>query len=418
MNFQKIPAKVNLLIENIGLILITLFPAIMLALHNSATTIYFLLALLSSIYLLLNFKKISLLIKEIPKWLFLVFFIYPLSFITQFLVTHTIYNKGIDIPLLILFAPIILIFLTQLPKEKMTWPFYASILGVFWCLLISKFVDKRLTIYYLWPTVFADLFVILFIFSIGVFFINLNRYVRLLSILAFFAAFFIILYSETRSAWLAFIFICSYVFYKMFKHDLKSYLSLAGIFIFFFGLFHFNKDIHQRINQGIYELTAPLSEVQDTSLGIRKQYQIASFKIIKDSYLVGIGHNEFKKKIEALQKQKIVSASLTFGHPHNQYLYSFIELGIIGFLGLLSILFAPMLFFLKHRNDSHQNIKIFANIGILITGSYMIFGMSEVLMTYNKQRIAIYILAIFIPMAFILNQKYLHPKLTFNKKKL
>jgi O-antigen ligase len=420
MNSQKISAKFNVLAENFGLILITLFPATMLPLHNGATTIYFLLALISSVYLLLNFKKISLSIKKIPKWLLLAFSVYPLAFILQFLVTHTLFHNGIDVPLLILFAPIILIFLTHLPKEKMSWPFYASILGVFGCLLIATFDGKygdRLTIYHMWPTVFADLVVILSTFSIGAYFLNLNRYTRGLSLLALFAACYMIFFSETRSAWLACIFISGYVFYKMFKHHLTNYLALAAIVMCFVGLFHFNENVNQRINQAIYELTTPISEVKDTSLGIRKQYQKASFMIIKESYLVGIGHDEFKKKIEALQTQKIVTASLTFGHPHNQYLYSFVELGITGFLGLLGMLFAPMLFFLKHHNDLNQNIKILANIGVLIVGCYMIFGMSEVLMTFNKQRAAIYILAIFLPMASILNQKYLHPKLTFNKKK-
>jgi O-antigen ligase len=418
INFQKISAKFNVLAENFGVILITLFPATMLPLHNSATTIYFLLALISSVYLLLNFKKISLSIKRIPKWLLLAFFAYPLAFILQFLVTHTLFHNGIDVPLLILFAPIILIFLTHLPKEKMSWPFYASILGVLGCLLIANFNGDRLTIYYMWPTIFGCFVIILSTFSIGAYFLNFNRCTRGLSLLALFAAFYMIFFSETRSAWLACIFISGYVFYKMFKHHLTNYLALAAIVMCFVGLFHFNENVNQRINQAIYELTAPLSEVKDTSLGIRKQYQKASFILIKESYLVGIGHNEFKEKIKALQTQKIVTASLTHGHPHNQYLYSFVELGITGFLGLLAMLFAPMLFFLKHHNDSNQNIKIFANIGMLIVGSYMIFGMSEVLMTYNKQRAAIYILAIFIPMASILNQKYLHPKLTFNKKKL
>ena len=409
-----------MLAENFGVILIALFPATMLPLHNGATTIYFLLALISSVYLLLNFKKISLSIKRIPKWLLLAFFAYPLAFILQFLVTHTLFRKGIDVPLLILFAPIILIFLTHLPKEKMTWPFYASILGIFGCLLIASFNENysdRLTIYYMWPTVFADLVIILSSFSIGAYFLNLNRYTRGLSLLALFAACYMIFFSETRSAWLACIFISGYVFYKMFKHHLTNYLALAAIVMCFVGLFHFNEKVSQRINQAIYELTAPLSDVKDTSLGLRKQYQKASFIIIKESYLVGIGHGQFQNKMKEFERQGIVSPGSTlFGHPHNNYLYSFVELGITGFLGFLAMLLAPLALFLKHRNDSMYNVRIVANIGILLVSCYMLFSLSEVLITFTKQRVAIYILAIFIPMASILNQKYLHPKLSSRKK--
>jgi O-antigen ligase len=197
----------------------------------------------------------------------------------------------------------------------------------------------------------------------------------------------------------------------------KNYFGLAAILIAFMGLLLLNANINQRINQAIFELKSPLSEVKDTSLGIRRQFQNASLIIIKESYLVGIGQGEFQNKMKQFESQKIVSQGIgEFKTPHNDYLYSFVQLGITGFVGFLAILFIPLLLFLKHRNDSIYNIRIMANIGILLVSCYMIFSLFEVLITYQKQRSAIYFLAIFIPMASILNQKYLHPKLLSRKR--
>ena len=418
MNFESTRAKFNGFAEKFGILLLTLFTLTMLTLKNGAICSYYLLSLLSSIYILLNFKKTSQLIKKIPNAIPLAFLIYPIALLIQFLVTQALFHKGMDTSLLIIFSPLILIFLIQLPQDKMTWPFFASILGIFWCVLLLDFSDaNRLTLNYLKPTVFADLMVICSIFSVGLYFLTRNSFIRGLAMLTFIGTFYLCILTETRSSWLALIFVVIYLLCKFFKHNFKSYMILSALLLAFIGLFLINPHISHRINQAIYELKTPVSEVKDTSLGLRKQFQIASLLIIKESYLVGIGHGQFQNKMKEFEKQGIVSpGSALFGHPHNNYLYSFVELGIAGFLGFLAMLLAPLVLFLKHRNDSIYNVRILANIGILLVSCYMLFSLSEVLITFTKQRVAIYFLAIFIPMASILNQKYLHPKLSPRKR--
>jgi hypothetical protein len=75
MNFEINRAKFNRFAEKFGVLLITLFPILLINTRNGVATIYSLLSLLSLIYLLLNFKDISLFIKKIPKPLLLAFLI-------------------------------------------------------------------------------------------------------------------------------------------------------------------------------------------------------------------------------------------------------------------------------------------------------------------------------------------------------
>ncbi len=81
--------------------------------------------------------------------------------------------------------------------------------------------------------------------------------------------------------------------------------------------------------------TKPAS--QDTSIGLRIQFALNSFKIIKEHPLLGVGVGGFP---QAYKKTggKVVVANTLLNDPHNAYLLIAVQLGIIGLVIYLLIL--------------------------------------------------------------------------------
>jgi O-antigen ligase len=81
--------------------------------------------------------------------------------------------------------------------------------------------------------------------------------------------------------------------------------------------------------------TKPTS--QDTSIGLRIQFALNSFKIIKKHPLLGVGVGGFP---EAYKKTggKVVLANTLLNDPHNSYLLIAVQLGVLGLVVYLLIL--------------------------------------------------------------------------------
>jgi len=108
----------------------------------------------------------------------------------------------------------------------------------------------------------------------------------------------------------------------------------------------------------------------NTSTGARLEMWKASYQVIKESPFSGVGEDNYSKHQQILISQGKVSKSVgKFLHPHNEYITSLIEQGVIGLLAFIFVLIAPIVLFLNTIKFNLLNYqkRILAVSGMLAT---------------------------------------------------
>jgi O-antigen ligase len=75
-----------------------------------------------------------------------------------------------------------------------------------------------------------------------------------------------------------------------------------------------------------------------TSLGIRLRYAINSWELIKENPLIGVGTGDLPTELNKINAKNSPNMPLTT-NPHNMYTLILVELGLLGFISLMSILY-------------------------------------------------------------------------------
>jgi O-antigen ligase len=176
---------------------------------------------------------------------------------------------------------------------------------------------------------------------------------------------------------------------------IKPFLLLvAAVLLLYFSV----PKINARINLGWHEYTAPLSEVSNTSVGLRRQFWQASMIMIKDHPLIGIGRLQFAKEKSKLIDQGVLTSDADgYAHPHNEMLYAQVESGVFGLLGVLALYLGPLLYFIRALSNPDSQIQRAAVLGILIVVSYFVFGLVDVILVAWVMEAPVYIVSILIP---------------------
>ncbi len=109
----------------------------------------------------------------------------------------------------------------------------------------------------------------------------------------------------------------------------------------------------------------------DSSVGARLEMWKASFEIIKENPLIGVGEDNYAKSQQVLIDQgKIDKFVGRFYHPHSEYITSLVEQGAIGLLAFILLLFLP----LKHLlNVLQKNTISSCQKSLVATGLVVIF---------------------------------------------
>jgi O-antigen ligase len=87
-------------------------------------------------------------------------------------------------------------------------------------------------------------------------------------------------------------------------------------------------------------LFGTVEEMKDSSssAGLRAGYYKNSLKLIKDHLILGVGTGSFEKSYN--EKIKGDPTSFPTSNPHNQFLLTYIEIGCVGFLAFIYMLFS------------------------------------------------------------------------------
>ena len=124
--------------------------------------------------------------------------------------------------------------------------------------------------------------------------------------------------------------------------DKQRIKSLFAIFIIIPGIFfsaYQTSDLFQkRVNEALQEITTYTDRNEWTSVGLRINFAINSWQIIKKNPVIGVGTGDFPNeyyKVNQVNSPKLPNAT----NPHNMYVLVLMQLGIVGLISMLSIFF-------------------------------------------------------------------------------
>ncbi len=179
--------------------------------------------------------------------------------------------------------------------------------------------------------------------------------------------------SGGRGVWIAAILSLAFISaINPMQWGIKSRLSAALLMIILFYSTYLipQTDVKNKIDSAIVNTALWFQNGKvNTSPGARLEMWKASFEVIKENPIIGVGEDNYAKYQKKLIDQgKIDKFAGNFLHPHGEYITSLVEQGIIGLLAFIFALLAPIMLFLniiKYNLFNNQERALVAS-GMLI----------------------------------------------------
>ena len=115
------------------------------------------------------------------------------------------------------------------------------------------------------------------------------------------------------------------------------FLGMAAVAVMSLSLYQFSSIFHFRVESTQQEITKYQEGDSYTSTGERFSFLKQSLKLVRERPLLGSGTGSF---LRVYQRMEPVSAHWT-ENPHNEYLHLTVQVGILGFLALIAVFWAP-----------------------------------------------------------------------------
>ena len=174
-----------------------------------------------------------------------------------------------------------------------------------------------------------------------------------------------------RAGQVAFFVILSILIFQILdKQRIKSLLAIFLVIPSIFFTAYQASDLFQiRVDQAITE-TLHYSNTSITSLGLRINFTLNSFELIKQNPIIGVGTGDFPaeyKKINKINSPTLPNAT----NPHNMYTLILTQLGLIGLFGMLSI------FYFQIKLSYNSSNKFIRDVGITLPLMFLVMMLSD-----------------------------------------
>jgi O-antigen ligase len=139
------------------------------------------------------------------------------------------------------------------------------------------------------------------------------------------------------------------LFFQYFHLNLKSiFYATVSIIAIVFMAYTFSPVFQERaelVQHNIHEF----EKQRNSSIGLRINFAINSFEIIRSNPLIGVGTGDFRQSYDAVNKRNSPEA-FTTTQPHNMYLLELVQFGILGLSALLAIFYFQIRFAMQSQN--------------------------------------------------------------------
>jgi O-antigen ligase len=206
---------------------------------------------------------------------------------------------------------------------------------------------KRLTSVFLYPNSLSLLTAGISGFLVAYYICSQRKWEYLaIGILGIFLSWWAVSQGALLAILFAFVFFGTVKLYKKLKNKKQKYLFF--LIIISLALIFFNSSLWAKINQQLFH---PVLDLQATSLEIRSSQWQENYALLKDNWFKGAGLNAYQ--IKSVPYHKIAWLEI-YLYPHNIFLNFWSELGLLGLLCFLLILYficyeIKKLFFEKNK---------------------------------------------------------------------
>lgn len=203
---------------------------------------------------------------------------------------------------------------------------------------------------------------------------------------------YIIYECQTRGVWMALPLFIGMAYLTFVADALnKRNLMMLLIGMILFGLLFLSTPLVQnRIHQAKNDLQSFQVDAgnTETSAGTRLQLWNASWVMIKEHPLIGVGSGEhYKAALHEMVNRKVLPFYYNGAHTHNEILYNTATMGLPGFIAILLTYLVPGYYFGKHLLHRDRQTRAAAAMGVCVCAGFMIFGLVDVLFYYKETEV-------------------------------
>jgi len=188
-----------------------------------------------------------------------------------------------------------------------------------------------------------------------------------------------------RAGQVGYIVVIFVLFAQYFDKNLFKSLILSTLLLsFVFTMAYYNSRVfNDRINLVVSNIKE-FDQNKNTSVGLRMNFAINTWEIIKNDPFIGVGTGDFKKSYEKVNVSKSPEAISTV-QPHNMYLLEMTQFGLLGLFSLMYIFYTQLSF--SHRETDMLKSKIgmalpMLFLVIMLSDSYLLGHFSTMLFVY------------------------------------
>ena len=174
-----------------------------------------------------------------------------------------------------------------------------------------------------------------------------------------------------RAGQVGFFVMLSILIFQVFdKQRMKSLFSIFIIIpVIFFSAYQASELFQERVDAAVNEILT-FSEDRNTSVGMRLNFAINSWDVIKENPIIGIGTGDFPleyKKISQINTPHLGNTT----NPHNMYTLILMQLGLVGLLSMLSI------FYYQIKFSYNSSDKFIRDVGITLPLMFLVMMLSD-----------------------------------------
>ena len=181
-----------------------------------------------------------------------------------------------------------------------------------------------------------------------------------------------------RAGQVAFFALMAILILQYFTGQRIKALIVALIFIpaVFITAYQISPNFEQRANLAIDEIvnydvkTVAKHQSASSSAGIRILFAINSWEIIKENALLGAGTGDFPNEYKKISVRNSPNAPYA-DNPHNMYVLVLVQLGIVGLLSMLSIMYYQIKLSFKGSN------RFFRDVGFALPLLFLVIMWSD-----------------------------------------
>jgi len=166
--------------------------------------------------------------------------------------------------------------------------------------------------------------------------------------------------------------------FQYFRHQkIKAFIStmilIPGIFFTAYQVSPLFKErailaIDEIVNYDIETVASDQSVL--SSVGVRILFTLNSWEIIKENALLGVGTGDFPTEYKKIST-RISPMAPYANNPHNMYVLVLVQLGIVGLLSMLSIMYYQIKLSFKESN------RFFGDVGFALPVLFLVIMLSD-----------------------------------------